>query len=525
MKALIEVNAVKKDWRKVETSFGLCYPSVYRVGMSCLATHIIYQAINDTEQAVCERFFLDSLLPRGSLESRFPPTRFKALGFSIQYELDYVNMLKFLVNSGIELDRAKRKDGPLIIVGGPVPSSNPLPVLPFIDAVVVGEVEEQLPQILDAIAHGETKEDQLELLAKIEGVYVPGISSKVRRIYPENLDDVFYPLRQVIPQVEDDSPLCPVLGKAFLLEVSRGCPRRCRFCLESYLYHPFRARSFETLLELAENGVALSSVRKIVCIGSAAGDLSYFTDLLEELVNKGFHTSVPALNPYAITELLLKAIQRGGQRTLTLAPETGSCSLQEVCGKRVDLSLFLEAVSTAKKVGFKHLKLYFLIGLPGETADDIATSAALLREVARRGFSGASLHVSVNPLIPKPHTPFQWLPMLPIHEYRRRFRILVSSAKLPSTLFELLDPRLAYLQAFLSLGGEEVSEPLKLAAIYGGSLRAWRKALRECSINLEELLTKPRDVESNLPWDFIDTGVPRSLLLQEYTKALSEPLS
>ncbi len=522
MRALIEVNAVKKDWRKVQVSFGLCYPSVYRVGMSCLAVHVIYQIINDMEQAVCERFFYDPLLPPGSLESRFPPTSFKALGFSIQYELDYVNMLKFLLNSGIELDRAKRREGPLIVVGGPVPSSNPLPILPFVDAVVVGEVEEQLPKILDAISHGETREDQLELLAKIEGVYVPEISNGVRRIYPRNLDHAPYPVRQLIPQVDEDSPLCPVLGKAFLLEVSRGCPRRCRFCLESYLYHPFRARSYESLLELVDRGAALSGVEKVVCIGSAAGDLSYFPDLLRELVEKGFHISVPALNPYAITEPLLKAIQRGGQRTLTLAPETGSCPLQEVCGKRVDLSLFLEAVSTARKVGFKHLKLYLLIGLPGETVDDIVSSAELLREVARRGFSGPSLHVSVNPLIPKPHTPFQWLPMLPVQEYRRRFKMLVGSAKLPSALFELLDPRLAYLQAFLSLGGMEASKPLQLAAAYGGSLGAWRKALKECSIDLEGLLTKPRDVKSSLPWDFIDTGVSRSLLLKEYTKALSE---
>jgi len=516
-----EINVVKKDWRTVSVRFGLCYPSFYRVGMSCLAVHLLYEILNSRGDVACERIFLEPDSSLLSVESRQPLSKFDVLGFSLQYELDYVNLARMLLNSGIPPMASERGDGhPILIAGGPAVTANPEPIAPIVDAVVIGEVEPIIDDLISAFQCG-GRERVLEELADIKGVYVPKFSKPVRRVWASSLDEAPHAISQVIPQVSADSPFSPIFGRAFLLEVTRGCRWGCRFCLEGYNYLPMRERSIEVIEGILSEGLRRTFTDKVVVIGSAAFDHSRFENLCELIVSSGLNISVPSMRASALTERLAALLVKGGQKTITFAPETGSDHLRRVVCKKLSTEEILDAAKIALNCGFKHVKLYFMIGLPGESLDDVESIVGLAKRIADLGFSARkSVRLTVSPFIPKAHTPFQWFGLESLDSLRSKVKLLRKlAARDPRIELRFMRIREAVIQAFLSTSGREAAPIIVRVAELGGSLAAWRRAEKELGVSIEEVALASKELDRPLPWDHIDVGVTRDFLLKRYCSA------
>ncbi len=522
-KKILEVNSIVKDWRRVALRFALCYPSRYRVGMSCLAVHLIYEMLNSLPNVLCERAFMD-ISPHSSLESQRKLSDFDVLGFSLQYENDYVNFVKMLLSSKIPPLSSDRSDKhPIIIAGGAAVTANPMPVAPIADAILIGEIEPIFEDLISVLSSGGERERILEELSQIRGVYVHRYGGRVKRVWVSSLNDAPHALHQIIPQVPENSPFSPIFGKSFMLEVTRGCRWGCRFCLEGYNYLPMRERSISVLEEIIEAGLKYTGVNKVVIIGSAAFDHSRIEDLCEYLVDLGCKLSIPSIRASSTTERLIKAIVRGGQRTIALAPETGNDYLRRLIGKgTMSTRDVIEAAKIARIHGIKHVKLYFMIGLPGETLEDIKSIAELARKVADQGFSAPkSVRLSVNPFIPKANTPFQWLEFEDANLLRKKIKFLKSLlAKDPRIELRVGRLREFVVQAFLSTSGTESAKAIIYAAKYGGTLASWRRVERILGFSIERIVSRSRSLEERLPWDNVFSGVSRALLERECLKCL-----
>ncbi|MHA1593716.1 MAG: radical SAM protein [Candidatus Baldrarchaeia archaeon] len=520
MSRILEINVVRKNWLKVPFKMAIVYPNVYRVGMTSLAVHIVYSLANMRNDVLCERAFLPYTEPLivNSLESHQSLKNFDLVAFSLQYETDYINMLRILRSSGIPLKSEERgENDPIIAAGGPCVWENPEPIAEFVDVFAIGDAEILLDDLLNACTYYH-KEDALRELSEMEGFYVPKFSSGViRRRIATNLDDYPYPVAQIIPQVEEDSKFCPIFGKSFLLEVSRGCVRGCRFCLIGFQNRPFRTRSLGRIRELIEVGIDATGVRNVVLIGAAVFDHRNFKDICWEVVNRGYGLSVPSLRVDSFDEDIALALSEGGQRTVTFAPEAGTYRLREFINKPFTEEQILQACSVARVCGIKNVKLYFMVGLPSETMDDIVEIAKLVEKVKKLGFPPDAVRVSVTPFIPKPHTPFQWMPQMPLRELRRRIERLRRELSLVGIRnFEFVDPRWAKIQAALSLGDRRLGKLLELIATRDVD---WRSGQKITGIDLSEYTDRPRDPDSPLPWDHIDVGIPKTLLLREFERA------
>ncbi|MFW9834945.1 MAG: radical SAM protein, partial [Candidatus Thorarchaeota archaeon] len=335
-KTLKEFNTTVKDSNSVDVLFGYCYPSTYRAGMTGLALHILYAILNSREDTSCERYFrFDTQSPAISVESRRPLRDNHIVGFSLTYEEDIINLVQMLESGNIPTLAEKRtEEDPLVIVGGPVVTANPEPFVDFVDAFVIGEGDVIIHDIIDTISVGSSRKDVLLQLAELKGVYVPTFpKAKVDRNIILDLDSLEYPVAQIIPNVPDGSHLEPVFGNSFLLEVTRGCGHSCRFCLIGHICRPRRTRSLNRLKDLVESGIERTPTRKISMIGSSLGDLDGLEELVCWTVDKELEVSVPSLRADSVTKPLLDCLVKGGQRTLTIAPETGSNKLRETMGK------------------------------------------------------------------------------------------------------------------------------------------------------------------------------------------------
>lgn len=512
---VLERNIVKKDHRKARLKFALAYPNVYDVGMCNLAIRLLYELINQREDVVCERFFFSNYgeVPR-SLESGMPLSAFDVVGFSLQHEMDYVRMLDMIRSAGIPLE-AKYRSRPIIIAGGPSASANPIPISPFIDLFVIGEVEPILSELLEAFINMKAKEDLLSL----PGIYQLGRSTE--KIYVRNLDNAPHSLRQLIPEGGAG------FLSSFLLEISRGCNRHCRFCLESFLYSPKRDRSFKTIKEILEVGLQFTNTNRVFCISSALLDHPQIRDILSYLMERKIIFSVPSLRIYDADEELMKLIASGGQKTLTIAPETPSERLREIINKNFHEDQLYNMIYNAKKVGMKSLKLYFMVGIPGEKDEDFEDLDRMLSKIISLGFKPSSIHISINPLIPKPNTPFQWLPLISKEDYERRVEIFRRKAfSLGIRRVESLDYRWCAIQAYLSTAGLEASKVLRLlvddVAIRGPeSLGSWRRVLKVFDRRPEDVYV-PKSLDQPLPWEEIKTSIPIEILRSEFVKAVGD---
>jgi radical SAM family uncharacterized protein len=541
-----EQGTVHKDWGG-KIAVALVYPNAYAVGMSNLGFQTIYRHLNALPDVVCERVFLPDAadiaeLARTrsvpfSLESQRPLTDFHMIGFSVTYEGDYINVLRILELAGIPLRAAERRPhDPLVLMGGVCAFSNPEPIAPFMDFVVVGEGEELVGELIQA--YREQYRDRasfLDLLVGLEGVYVPeryevsyaedgtlaGVSARAGApavVTKRRLKDVnaFRTIAAVkTPNAE--------YGHMALLEVGKGCGRGCRFCLEGQVYRPVRHRSVaalgETIRELAAQGE-----KRIGLVGACVSDYPWIGELLKVVEANGMELSISSLRADSLTEDLAAALARGGHRTLTIAPEAGTERLRRAIRKAITDEQILAACGLVRKNGIPNLKTYFMIGQPTETDEDVEAIPELagrmlerLRVLDGQGHPFGRLTLSVSSFVPKPWTPFQWAPFAGADALSKKLETIKRGVRGFSNVRVLHEnPREAALQALLARGDRRVGDFLEQAARAGGE---WRRALREWDGDLDFHTTRPRALDERLPWDHFEVGVKKAGLVREWERA------
>ena len=544
-----EQGTVRKDWGG-KISVALVYPNTYAVGMSNLGFQTIYRHLNAIPDVVCERVFAPdsedaeemrrSATPPFSLESRRPLTDFRLVGFSVTYEGDYINVLRLLAMAGIPLRAtARRAHDPLVLMGGVCAFSNPEPIAPFMDFVVVGEGEELVVELIDA--YRERYHDRaafLASLATLDGIYVPGQYDVAYGI-DGTLEAVA--ARDAAPRVVVKRRLRSVnafetiaavktphaeYGHMALLEVGKGCGRGCRFCLEGQVYRPVRHRSVEALRETVAR-MAASGERRVGLVGACVSDYPWLGELLKVIEENGLELSISSLRADSLTEDLVAALARGGHRTLTMAPEAGTERLRWAVRKPISDAQLMTACDLVRSHGIPNLKTYFMIGQPTETSEDIEAIVDLAGRMLERlrvpdatGRPFGRLTLSISSFVPKPWTPFQWAPFDGAESLQAKLEIIKRGVRRFSNVRVLHEnPREAALQALLARGDRRVADFLELAASYDGD---WRRALREWPGDAEFYTTRDRPIGERLPWDHFDVGVKKAGLLREWERAQTE---
>jgi radical SAM family uncharacterized protein len=544
-----EQGTVIKDWGG-KISIALVYPNTYAVGMSNLGFQTIYRHLNALPDVVCERVFmpepadLDEMrraqVPPFALESLRPLTDFHLVGFSVTYEGDYVNVLRLLAMAGIPTRAsARRPHDPLVLMGGVCAFSNPEPIAPFMDFVVVGEGEELVVELIAAYRAGyRDRAGLLAALAGIDGVYVP---ERYAIGYGEDGTIADVAARDGAPAVVAKRRLRNVnafetvaavktshaeYGHMSLLEVGKGCGRGCRFCLEGQVYRPVRHRSVDALRETVER-MAAAGERRIGLVGACVSDYPWLADLLRVVEDNGMELSISSLRADSLSEGLVAALARGGHRTLTMAPEAGTERLRRVIRKSISDEQLMTACDLVRAHGIPNLKTYFMIGQPTETMEDVEAVPDLagrmlerLRVLDPAGRPFGRLTLSVSSFVPKPWTPFQWAPFDGADSLQTKLEIIKRGVRRFSNVRVLHEnPREAALQALLARGDRRVADFLELAAAHEGD---WRRALREWAGDAAFYTTRRRPLDERLPWDHFDVGVKKAGLLREWERAAAE---
>ena len=398
---LCEKNIFKKDYKQVDLRFALAYPNVYRTAMSSLGYTILYNCINEREDTWCERIIFPST---NSIESNTPSKYFDILSFSLQFEEDYFNLLKMLKDAQIPLKRSERGDeDPLIIAGGPCATANPMPLSDYIDMFIIGEGENVINELIDIYLSNPDK--GLEKFLKVDGVYIPEFDNETKIAIIEDLNETYHVTYPIVSEgdVEDDMS---VFNNSIMLNVSRGCTRGCRFCMAGYLYRPMRQCDHRKLIDIALENRKNSGLNKVTLIGAAVSDYSNLDDLIDGLESEGFQISTPSLRIESITRNTLETLKKSGLKTITLAPESTS-NLRKVINKHILEEQIFTVIKNAVDLDF-NIKLYFLIGIPGESMEDIHDLCEYMKKIADMHYNPKKVKFSVNPVIPKPHTPLQW---------------------------------------------------------------------------------------------------------------------
>ena len=476
----MEDNPFIKKWRKGLRRIALVYPNVYASGIANIGLQYIYAYLNSLENCICERFYLDVYNGLRSFESGTPLKDFDVALFSLQFEEDYFNVVKIV----------KGFKG-LKIAGGPCAMINPKPIENYFDAFVIGEVENS--NVLDAIAEAKSAED-----LKCEGIWIK--RGKAKRIRPKKLD--FYLRRQILAE--------NVFGRCLILEVGRGCIRRCRFCVVRQIYSPPRWRDIKLLLEVAEDYRGI--VNKVCLVAPSTLDHPKAKELIAKLVEMGFMVSPSSTRVDMLDEEMIELLAVGGLKSLTIAPEVGSDKLREVLAKGIEEEHIVNAVEVAREKGIKSFKLYFMIGLPREDFEDVKAIVYLVKKIKAMK---VEVSVSINPFAPKPHTPLQWSPYTGFENVneglkelkRRRDYLIKELSKICDVNVESVE-RFA-IQTILSRGDRDVSKLIEMKP----NLRIAKK------LGLDKYLEKI-PLDSDLPWDFIDHGYKKEKLKEEFIRAV-----
>lgn len=486
-----EEGTITKDWGG-KLPIALVYANSYYVGMSSLGLHTLYQSLNQRPDVVAERVFWSEGEAPYSLESQQPLASFAVLAATISFELDLLHLVDMLRRSGLAVLAAQRdEDAPLLVAGGPVPTANPELLAPLVDAVFVGEAEGHLDALVDALQRtaAEPRSARRKALARLPGLYVPGeTAGPVARLQAEDLDR--YPVHSVVltPNTE--------FGDMYLIEISRGCSRGCRFCLAGYLYRPLRQRSVPTILEQARTGLRYR--RTLGLVGAAVSDYREIDQLLAGLRELGAHIAVSSLRVHPLPESLLSALAESGTQTLTLAPEAGCQRMRQLIRKGVTEEHILSAAERASRHGFQQLKLYFMIGLPTETEEDVLAIAELSRAVKARFRRRVTVHVT--PFVPKPHTPFEREAMAQSSALDAGIKLLARALRPAGIAVRGEGSAWARVQGVLARGDRALGQAL--AELPAPTLAGWRRMVRQAGID-EQAYLRARDPEEPLPWDVV----------------------
>jgi radical SAM family uncharacterized protein len=556
-----EVNSSHKSNAGKIISFALCFPGLYEIGMSNLGLRIIYGLLNNRKGCSCERFFLPdtdmlSLIKEKeadlvSLESRRLLGEFDIIGFSLQHELDYTNVLAMLELGRIPFySRQRRSDFPLLIAGGPA-LANPEPIADFFDCIIIGEAEEVLLEFIAEFKRLKSKVSKFELLeslACLEGVYVPSLykpiydnqgsfktlqvqseeaPALIKRRLVKDLDASFFPADWVVPYIS-------ISHDRILMELMRGCPHHCYFCQARNIYAPFRIRSKDTVLALASHAQKESGYEEIALLGLSASDhpqiAEIVSSLLERFQKQRVSISLGSLRPSEKIAPLLANIAAIRKTGLTLAIESASQRLRKIINKSVDIQALKELIAASYSQGYRRVKLYFMFGLPFETKADLEAIADLVFELAHIGGvfrKNIFFTVSINAFIPKPHTVFQWLAMddLAGLQEKKRFLILSIRRKIRNIKIDFRPFETAMLEALFSRGDRRLAalivQAYRKGALFDGytdrfNLSAWQEALKLCNINISDYIHRQISCGESLAWDHIALGLSKEHLQQEY---------
>ncbi len=530
--------------------FALAFPNTYHVGMSNLGFHIIYREINASGLAACERVFLPGKkelaehlrtnTPLMTIETQRPLYEFPLIGFAVSFEMDYFNLLAMLELGKIPLLAADRGEAdPIVIAGGPCATFNPEPLAAFIDVFVIGEGEQVIGEILAAWQRGReeglSRRDTLLAFAAIPGVYVPcfyrdeyhpdgtlaalaptaAVPAAISRRWLRDLDA--HPGQTAVVTADTE------FGDMYLIEIARGCGRHCRFCMAGYCFRRPRARSLASLE--AAIGHAQKYRDKIGLVGAAVSDHPDIDALVTFIRARGLKFSVASLRADSLTPALAQALVASGHKTITLAPEAASERLRRVINKGLDAADLERAVALAADAGIPNIRLYIMVGLPTEDDADIAAIAELARATRRHMAAHGSrgrLTLSINPFIPKPFTPFQWLPMAPQPLVEERLAAIRAALKADKNTEILVEPpKEAYIQGILSRGDRRLG-PVLLEAHRRGGPKHWFRALAAAGLDEAFYLYRERPADETLPWQHLDMGLEPGYLLKELERARGE---
>ena len=493
---LCERNIFKKDYKQVDLRFALAYPNVYRTAMSSLGYTILYNCINEREDTWCERIIFPST---NSIESNTPSKYFDILSFSLQFEEDYFNLLKMLKNAQIPLKRSERGDeDPLIIAGGPCATANPMPLSDYIDMFIIGEGENVINELIDVYLSNPDK--SLEKFLKVDGIYIPEFDNETEIAIIEDLDDTYHVTHPIVSEgdVADDMS---VFNNSIMLNVSRGCTRGCRFCMAGYLYRPMRQCDHRKLIDIALENRKNSGLNKVTLIGAAVSDYGNLDDLIDGLESEGFQISTPSLRIESISRSTLETLKKSGLKTITLAPESTS-NLRKVINKHILEEQIFTVIKNAVDLDF-NIKLYFLIGIPGESMEDIHDLCEYMKKIADMHYNPKKVKFSVNPVIPKPHTPLQW-EGYDFKDVKKKTRYIQKEMKNYNIKCE--SPKKGLIQYTLSCGNRQVGAIIEKSLTKNVILKEWRD------------ISPKYEIDDPLPWDNIDAGVNKKFLKIEHKR-------
>lgn len=561
-----ELNSYKKDKSKVDIRYAFCFPDVYEVGMSHLGTKILYYLLNEREDTFCERVFAPwpdmeeqlrkNNIPLYALESKDSLKNFDILGFTLQYEMSYTNILNMLDMAGIPVRASQRgEDDPIVMFGGPC-AYNPEPLYDIADCFVLGEGEEITNELLDVYKEfkGKPKKEYLKAISKIQGIYVPslyevsynedgtiqefkpteeGVPKTVKKRIIKNLDDVAYPDKLIVPYAE-------IVHDRITLETFRGCTRGCRFCQAGMIYRPLREKKTDTLMELADKLIRNTGYEEIsltslsICDYSDIGNL--INSLMEKYKNEKIGVSLPSIRIDSFFVELINEIQKVRKTGLTFAPEAGSQRMRDVINKGVTEEDLIRSVSSAFNSGWSTIKLYFMLGLPYETLEDAKGIADLTEKVVDEYYKipkdkrkkGLKVTASAAIFVPKPFTPFQWVAQASQEEVMEKVYAVKDNIKSRAISFNYHASKVSFLEAIFARGDRKLCDVLVEAFENGAKFDGWSEhfkydiwmnALEKCNVSGDFYAYRNRSYDEILPWDFIDIGVNKKFLIDENERA------
>ena len=526
----------------------IVYPNTYFVGMSNLGLHIIYEEINLHPSSVCERIFLPekkeldaydkTKTPLMSVETQRPMHQFDVVAFDVTFEMDYFHIPLMLRHGRVPVtSEARTGFDPIVIAGGPCATFNPEPFADFIDAFIIGEGEGIVTAVLERIRkgreNGESREETISALAQIDGVYVPVLYTPQ---YDDNKSFVGYDIADGAPKIirRHFEPLTSggetviatnftEFGAMYIIEVARGCGRHCRFCMAGYCFRVPRVRPLDILKEGVDRAEKLG--KKVGLMGAAISDYPEVDELVTYILSKNMRYSCASLRADSLTQAVVDGLAESGQKTITIAPETGSERLRRVINKGISEENLRTAAQLSAKSGIQHMRLYIMIGLPTETDEDIDAIIGLAERtqahMAEVGCKGR-LTLSINPFIPKPFTPFQWMAMDHQKSVEKKLQYIKKSLQKNRRIEVLVEsPKEAYIQGVLARGDRRLGKVLAACALDRGS-KSFKSEMKKAGLDMDDCNYRERKFEDYLPWSHLDMGLRNGYLEQEWQRAVDE---